>query len=51
MSLANIVKLTIYTTDMDAYLESFGVLPERLGAAEIAPPTTLIGVTRLAFPS
>lgn len=50
MSLANIVKLTIYTTDVDAYLQSFGILGERFAAAGIRPPATLIGVARLAFP-
>lgn len=48
--LADVVRLTIYTTDMDAYL---GVAPEvraRLATAGCRPASTLLGVTRLAMP-
>jgi enamine deaminase RidA (YjgF/YER057c/UK114 family) len=50
MSLANVVRLNIYTTDVDAFFEAMPVLGERLGAAGVAPPGTLLGVVRLAFP-
>jgi enamine deaminase RidA (YjgF/YER057c/UK114 family) len=48
MSLANLVRLTVYTTDVDRLLGQYGVLVSRLAAAGAAPPTTLLGVTRLA---
>ncbi|WP_061293006.1 RidA family protein [Herbidospora cretacea] len=50
MSLADLVRLTVYTTDADLLLEHYGVLAARLGAAGAAPPTTMLGVTRLAIP-
>ena len=50
MSLANLVRLNIYTTDVDALFPHYGVLAERLGAAGVAPTTTMLGVTRLAIP-
>lgn len=50
MSLANLVRLNVYTTDVDALFPHYGVLAGRLGAAGIAPTTTMLGVTRLAIP-
>ncbi|MEU3889074.1 RidA family protein [Streptomyces sp. NPDC029041] len=50
MSLANLVRLNVYTTDVDLLLPNYGVLASRLGAAGVAPTTTLLGVTRLAVP-
>jgi len=50
MSLANVVRLNIYTTDVDVLFEHFGVLAARTGAAGVAPPGTLLGVSRLAYP-
>ena len=50
MSLANLVRLNVYTTDVDALMEHYGVLAARLGAARVAPTTTMLGVTRLAVP-
>lgn len=51
MSLVDVVRLNMYTTDMDAFFEHApGVLGPRLGAAGVMPPGTLLGVTRLAFP-
>jgi enamine deaminase RidA (YjgF/YER057c/UK114 family) len=50
MSLANVVRLNFYTVDVDAFLANAGVLAERTGAAGVAPPGTLLGVARLAFP-
>ncbi|WP_141580026.1 RidA family protein [Actinomadura sp. WMMA1423] len=51
MSLADLVRLNVYTTDVDRLFEHYGVLASRLGAARVAPPTTMLGVTRLAIPS
>jgi enamine deaminase RidA (YjgF/YER057c/UK114 family) len=50
MSLANLVRLNVYTTDVDRLLEHYGVLASRLVAADVAPPATMLGVTRLAVP-
>jgi enamine deaminase RidA (YjgF/YER057c/UK114 family) len=50
MSLANVVRLNLYTTDVDAFLTNAASLAERTGAAGVAPPGTLLGVARLAFP-
>ena len=50
MSLADLVRLTVYSTDVDGLLAHYGVLASRLAAAGVAPPTTLLGVTRLAVP-
>ncbi|MFC7877997.1 RidA family protein [Isoptericola sp. NPDC057391] len=50
MTLAHLVRLTVYTTDVDALFPHYGVLAGRLGAAGAAPATTMLGVTRLALP-
>ena len=50
MSLANVIRLNIYTTDVDLLFENFGALASRTGAAGVAPPGTLLGVARLAYP-
>lgn len=50
MTLAHVVRLTVYSTDVDLLLQHYGVLAARLGAAGAAPPTTMLGVTRLAVP-
>lgn len=50
MSLANLVRLNVYTTDVDLLFQHYGVLASRLGAARVAPTTTMLGVTRLAVP-
>lgn len=50
MSLANLVRLNVYTTDVDLLFKHYGVLAGRLGAARVAPTTTMLGVTRLAIP-
>ena len=50
MSLVNLVRLNVYTTDVDALFPHYGVLAGRLGAAGVAPTTTMLGVTRLAIP-
>ncbi|MEU8038678.1 RidA family protein [Streptosporangium sp. NPDC049078] len=50
MSLANLVRLNVYTTDVDRLFEHYGVLASRLGVIGVAPTTTMLGVTRLALP-
>ncbi|TQM36338.1 enamine deaminase RidA (YjgF/YER057c/UK114 family) [Pseudonocardia cypriaca] len=50
MSLANLVRLNVYTTDVDLLFQHYGVLASRLGAAGVAPTTTMLGVARLAIP-
>ncbi|MFC3961310.1 RidA family protein [Nocardia jiangsuensis] len=50
MGLPNLVRLNVYTTDVDLLFQHYGVLAARLGAAGIAPATTMLGVTRLAVP-
>jgi enamine deaminase RidA (YjgF/YER057c/UK114 family) len=51
MSLANLVRLNVYTTDVDLLLQHYGGLAGRLAAAKAAPTTTMLGVTRLAIPT
>ena len=50
MSLANLVRLNVYTTDVDLLFPHYGTLASRLGAAGVAPTTTMLGVVRLAIP-
>ncbi|AXB44490.1 RidA family protein [Amycolatopsis albispora] len=50
MTLANLVRLNVYTTDVDQLFPHYGVLAARLGAAGVSPTTTMLGVTRLAVP-
>jgi enamine deaminase RidA (YjgF/YER057c/UK114 family) len=50
MSLANLVRLNVYTTDVDLLFQHYGVLAGKLGASGAAPATTMLGVTRLAIP-
>ncbi|MFN3601625.1 MAG: RidA family protein [Dietzia sp.] len=48
MSMADLVRLNVYTTDIEALFPHYGVLAARLGAAGVAPTTTMLEVTRLA---
>lgn len=50
MSLANLVRLNVYSTDVDLLFQHYGVLASRLGAAGAMPSTTMLGVQRLAIP-
>lgn len=45
---SNVVRLTHYTTDIDAFVQARDVLRSRLGRHQVA--STLVGVTRLVFP-
>lgn len=49
-TLADVVRLNIYTTDPDRLFESYDVLAGRLGGAGCQQASTLLGVSRLAFP-
>ncbi len=51
MTLANVVRLNIYTTDVDAIFPALPVWAGRLKAAGCQPASTLLGVQRLAFPA
>jgi len=50
MGLANLVRLGVFATDVEALLPQMEVLGRRLGAAGATPAMTLLGVTRLALP-
>ena len=50
MGLANIVRLNVYTTDVDEALKHFEALGARMGPVSVSPPMTLLGVNRLAIP-
>ena len=50
LSPADLVRLNVYTSDVDLLFQHYGVLASRLGAAGVAPTTTMLGVTRLAVP-
>jgi enamine deaminase RidA (YjgF/YER057c/UK114 family) len=49
MKLENVVKTTVYTTDMDAFIGASMANQARTASTKFA--STLIGVTRLAFPA
>ena len=48
--LSDVERLNIYTTDVDRFLEAFGAVAGRLAQAGCRPASTLLGVTRLAYP-
>lgn len=49
MSLADVVRINIFTTDVDRLFAAYGTLATRLAAGCCTPASTLIGVTRLAL--
>ncbi|HUG15719.1 MAG TPA: RidA family protein [Thermomicrobiales bacterium] len=49
-ALSDVVRLNYYTTDMDAFFGAFEAIGARLGAGQCRPASTLLGVSRLAFP-
>jgi enamine deaminase RidA (YjgF/YER057c/UK114 family) len=49
-TLADVVRLNFYTTDVDGCLEVYDAVVSRLAAAGCRPASTLLGVTRLASP-
>jgi enamine deaminase RidA (YjgF/YER057c/UK114 family) len=50
LSLANVVRLNYYTTDVDAFFASHEVVATRLREGGCRPSSTLLGVARLARP-
>ena len=50
MTLSNVVKLTIFTTDIDGLMGDMSPIGEPLKTAGILGAQTLIGVSRLALP-
>lgn len=50
MDLRDVVRLGVFTTDVDQALQNFDLLGMRFGPLNCAPPMTLLGVTRLALP-
>ncbi len=48
MGLSDVVRLNFYTTDVDAFFGAMDILAARM--EENRPSSTLLGVTRLAFP-
>jgi enamine deaminase RidA (YjgF/YER057c/UK114 family) len=50
MSLANVARLNVYTTDFDDLLKNWATLTNRVGSADGGFATTLLGVSRLPAP-
>ncbi|WP_164661935.1 RidA family protein [Tropicibacter sp. Alg240-R139] len=50
MDLSNVTRLGVYATDVDEVLKNFDLMGMRFGPHHVAPPMTLLGVTRLAVP-
>jgi enamine deaminase RidA (YjgF/YER057c/UK114 family) len=46
----NVVRLNYYTTDVDLFFKEYAVAASRLMQSGCTPASTLLGVTRLAFP-
>ena len=44
------MRLNLYTTDVDELFDHLAVLAGRLEPAGVAPPGSMLGVARLAFP-
>jgi enamine deaminase RidA (YjgF/YER057c/UK114 family) len=50
MTLSNVVRLNVYTTDVDEYLKHFPRLADRFGNSGDRYATTLLGVSQLPAP-
>ena len=50
MDLSNVIRLGVFATDVDEALKNFDLMGMRFGPHQVAPPMTLLGVTRLAIP-
>jgi len=48
--LSDVVRLNIYTTDVDRFFEAFDAAVGRMEETGCRPASTWLGVTRLAFP-
>jgi enamine deaminase RidA (YjgF/YER057c/UK114 family) len=51
MGLRNVIRLCVYSTDVQEALKNFDLLGMRFGPIQCAPPMTLLGVTGLAIPT
>ena len=51
LGLADVVRLNCYTTDVDAFFESYDAVTSRLAEAGARVSSTLLGITRLAQPA
>jgi enamine deaminase RidA (YjgF/YER057c/UK114 family) len=49
-TLADVVRLNVYTTDIDQCLHNWGIISSRLKTGSCLPACTLLGITRLAWP-
>lgn len=49
-SLSDVVRMTIYTTDVDKMIGAYGLMIDRLTKAGCHTAQTLLGIYRLAFP-
>jgi enamine deaminase RidA (YjgF/YER057c/UK114 family) len=50
MTLANVVRLNVYTTDFDEFVKHWARITDRFGSSDGRFTTTLLGVTRLFTP-
>jgi enamine deaminase RidA (YjgF/YER057c/UK114 family) len=50
MTLTNVVRLNVYTTDVDTLLQHFTILTKRFEPTGVRFASTLLGVARLAAP-
>jgi enamine deaminase RidA (YjgF/YER057c/UK114 family) len=50
VGLSDVVRLDYYTTDVDGLLAKWEIISTRLAEANCRPASTLLGVSRLAFP-
>jgi enamine deaminase RidA (YjgF/YER057c/UK114 family) len=50
LELSNLVRLNYFTTDIDAFFQGFEAAAARLGEAGARVASTLVEVSRLAFP-
>ena len=49
-TLGDVTRLNYYTTDVDSFFGAFEVVATRLAQGACQPCSTLLGVSRLAFP-
>jgi len=50
LTMANVVRLNYYVTDMEAFAAARATVEARLGSLAIKPSGTLLGISRLAQP-
>ena len=50
MDLGDVLQMTVYAVDVDAVLAAYAGIGRRLAAHDATPPSTLVGVARLAIP-